>query len=180
MLRQEVTLGRLAERIGAEPALAGALLLGSLATRTADDLSDVDVLVVVSDGRFDEAWAARAELEGNDAIIAWDDVDPLRAEIGAHKWLTHDLVLVECLLATLASGVRLAEPYSVLVGDSSLPGHLERRAPFTRAELEKFAHERADAGRMHPVEAAYGELVRTVRSRSVADEGEPRAPGRLV
>jgi predicted nucleotidyltransferase len=163
-LRQEAVLDRLRGRIEAEDALEGALLLGSFATGSADELSDVDVLVVVAERRFDEAWAVRGRLEGDEAIAAWDDLDPARAEIGGHKWLTHDLVLVECLLATPSSGVRLAEPYSVLAGDASLPDRLARRDTFTRAELQAYASTRAEAGRLHEVEAAYGRLVDAVRS----------------
>lgn len=167
-LRQEPVLERLRRRVTAEDALEGALLLGSFATQSADALSDLDVLVVVAEGRFAESWAARERLEGDEAIAAWDDVDPDHAEIGGHKWLTRDLVLVECLLATPSSGVRLAEPYSVLAGDVSLPDRLRRRAEFTRAELREFAAARADAGRLNEVEAAYGRLVDAVRSATGA------------
>jgi hypothetical protein len=164
MLRQDSVLAGLSERIGHDSDLAGALLLGSFATRTADELSDVDVLVVVREGRFEAAWAARSRLEGGEAIVAWDDVDPARADIGGHKWLTRELVLVECLLAAPASGVRLAEPFSLLVGDASLPDLLERRAPIAREELEDFAQKRADLGRMHAVETAYEHLASAVRA----------------
>ena len=165
-LRQEPVLARLQRRIVAEDALEGALLLGSFATRSADTLSDVDVLVVVAEGRFDEAWAGRGRLEDGEAIAAWDDLDPDRAEIGGHKWLTDDLVLVECLLATPSSGVRLAEPYSVLAGAAALPDRLARRDPFTRTELQAYASTRAEAGRLHEIEAAYGRLVEAVRSEN--------------
>jgi hypothetical protein len=164
MPRPDSVLDGLTERIGHDSDLAGALLLGSFATRTADELSDVDVLVVVREGRFDPAWAARSRLDGGEAIVAWDDVDPARAEIGGHKWLTRELVLLECLLATPSSGVRLAEPFSTLVGDASLPDLLERRAPIARDELEDFAQARADLGRAHPVETASEHLASTVHA----------------
>jgi predicted nucleotidyltransferase len=167
-LRQESELERLRRRIAAEDALEGALLLGSFATRSADALSDVDVLVVVADGRFGEAWAGRSRLEGDVALIAWDDLDPEHAEIGGHKWLTRDLVLVECLLGTPSSGVRLAEPYTILVGDASLPNRLERRPAFSRDELRDYASARADAGRLNEIEAAYGRLVDAVRAAASA------------
>jgi hypothetical protein len=163
MLRQDSVLAALSERIGHDSDLAGALLLGSFATRTADELSDVDVLVVVREGRFEAAWAARSRLEGGEAIVAWDDVDPARADIGGQKWLTRELVLVECLLAAPASGVRLAEPFSLLVGDASLPDLLERRAPIAREELEDFAQTRSDLGRVDAVETAYEHLASAVR-----------------
>lgn len=168
MPRQASVLTRLTERIGDDPALSGALLLGSLANGTGDELSDIDVLIVVREGWFEAAWSARSGLEGGEALVAWDDADPTRAEIGGHKWLTRDLVLVECLLATPTSGVRLAEPFSLLAGDASLPGLLERRAPIPRDELEDFAQTRADLGRAHPVETAYGRLASAVRASSRA------------
>lgn len=167
-LRQEPVLARLQQRIAAEDALAGALLLGSFATQSADELSDLDVLVVVTEGRFEEAWAARRRLEGGEALAAWDDLEPDRSEVGGHKWLTRDLVLVECLLATPASGVRLAEPHSVLAGEESLPDRLERRGTLTRAEVREYASARADAGRLNEIEAAYGRLADAVRSAASA------------
>jgi hypothetical protein len=167
-LRQEPTLERLKERIENDPALEGAILIGSLATGAADDLSDIDVLVVVAEGRFEEVWSARHTLDGGEAIVAWDDVEPGREGIGGRKWLTRDLVFVECLLATPSSGVRLAGPYRLLAGSSALPDELDRRGQFTRDELDAYARDRVAAGRTHEIETAYGALVRAVRSvRSV-------------
>jgi hypothetical protein len=68
-------------------------------------------------------------------------------------------VLVECLLATPASGVRLAEPAAVLAGDRGLLDRFPRRPPVTRAEM---AAHRVD---VHPVERAYDQLKETVRRR---------------
>jgi hypothetical protein len=163
-LRQEPVLERLRRRIAAEDALEGALLIGSFATQSADTLSDLDVIVVVAEGRFAQAWAKRERLESGEAIAAWDDVDPDHAELGARMWLTRDLVLVECLLATPSSGVRLAEPHRVLVGDLSLPGRLQRKEAVTREEVRTFAAARAEAGRVNDVEDAYHRLVDAVRA----------------
>jgi len=164
MARQEAVIDRLTRRIETSGLLEGALLIGSLARGEGDEVSDVDLIVVVADGQFSQAWAARRALEGGEAVAAWDDIDPEHAEIGGHKWLTKDLVLVECLLATPSSGVRLTEPFALLAGDPGLPGRLARRQPFTRDELDDFAQGRVDAGRTHEIEIAYGQLARAVRS----------------
>ena len=164
MTRQKAVIEQLAERITTSPLLEGALLIGSFAHGAGDEVSDVDVIVVVSEGGFAEAWASRRSLEGGEAIAAWDDVDPEHAEIGGHKWLTVNLVLVECLFATPSSGVRLTEPFVLLTGDPDLPDKVVRREPFTRAEVDDYAKDRVDAGRAHAIEAAYSEFARTVRS----------------
>ena len=163
-LRQESVTARLAERIEASPVLEGAILIGSFAADTADEVSDVDVIVVVDEGRFNEAWEDRCDLEGSEALVAWDVVDAKHAEIGGHKWLTADIVLVDCLLATPSSGVRLADPFRILAGDVSLSDTLTRRPPIVRAEVEAFAEELEAAGRLHDTERAYHELVKTVRA----------------
>jgi hypothetical protein len=163
-LRQQRVLDELARRIEATHALEGAMVIGSFAAGTADDVSDLDLIVVVANGRFGEAWAARGELEGDETLVAWDAVDPAHPEIGAHKWLTMDMVLVECLLATPSSGVRLAEPFRVLAGDASLPDRLTRRPPIARAEVEAFAEELETAGRVHDVERAYHTLAKAIRA----------------
>ena len=162
--RHERVLERLAEAIEAAPSLEGAILLSSLARGGGDEVSDVDLIAVVRDGSFEQAWSRREALHGADALASWDDLEPGRPEIGGHKWLNRDLVLVECLLATPASGVRLAEPFRVLAGDASLPDRLVRRPPIERADLDAYAQERHAAGRVHDVERAYAELARAVRA----------------
>jgi predicted nucleotidyltransferase len=162
-VRQQPALERLARRIDAIPSLEGALLIGSVATGTADDLSDVDLIVVVREGRFEEAWAARAELHDDDALAAFDDVDPEVAEIGAHKWLSRDLVFFDCLLATPSSGARLAGASHVLAGPPDLAQRLPRRPPFSRADIERYAKERRAAARMGEIEDAYHALKNAVR-----------------
>jgi predicted nucleotidyltransferase len=163
-LRQEGVIARFAGRIEASPVLAGAILIGSFAADTADEVSDVDVIVVVDEGRFDEAWEDRSELEGSEALVAWDVVDSKHSEIGGHKWLTADMVLVDCLVATPSSRVRLADPFRVLAGDVSLSDRLTHRQPIARAEVEAFAEELEAAGSVHDTERAYHALVKTIRA----------------
>jgi predicted nucleotidyltransferase len=162
-VRQDTAIAALARRVDASPWLVGALLIGSFATRDADELSDVDVIVVVVEGRFEQAWARRAELHAEDALSAFDDVDPDVPEIGAHKWLTRDLVFFDCLLATPSSGVRLADPARLLTGPADLAERLPRRPRFARADLEAYANARRAAGRTSPVEDAYHALKEAVR-----------------
>jgi Nucleotidyltransferase domain len=155
--RQWPTLERLIEHVEASPTLDGMILLGSFARGQVDALSDLDLVLVVPDGGFEAAWAARAELRGGSTLVAWDQRDPGRTQAGAHKWITGDLVLVECLLATPSSGVRLAEPAAVLAGGRELLDRFPRRPPVTRAELA------AHPVDLHPVERAYDQLKEDVR-----------------
>jgi hypothetical protein len=134
-LRQWFVVEQLAKRVAAMPEFLGVLLLGSFAAGTADPLSDVDLLLIVREGSFEAAWARRRDLYTEEPIFAWDVLREGMAEVGAHKWITREVVLVECLIATPSSGVRLAEPFVVLVGDPTLPKMLQHRAPIPRSEL---------------------------------------------
>jgi predicted nucleotidyltransferase len=162
-VRQQAAIERLARRVDANPVFEGALLLGSVASGGADEVSDVDVIVVVAEGRFDDGWAARAQLHGDEALAAFDDLDPAVAEIGGHKWLSRDLVFFDCLLGTPSSGLRLAGPVRVLTGPPDLADRLPRRPPHSRAELESYAEGRRVAGRTGGVEEAYHALKNAVR-----------------
>jgi hypothetical protein len=76
--------------------------------------------------------------------------------VGAHKWVTNDLVLGECLLAAPDSGVRLAG--TAVPGGRRRTGAcraVHRRPPIQRAELD------ID---VHPVERAYDQLKEVIRS----------------
>jgi predicted nucleotidyltransferase len=158
--RQWPTLERLIEHVQASPALAGMIVVGSFARGDVDPLSDLDlVLVLVApEDRFEAAWAARERLHGDSALVGWDQRDPGFAEAGAHKWITRDLILVECLLTTVSSGVRLADPAAVLAGDPGLVDRFPRRPPITRAEME------AQPLELHPVERTYDELKTAARA----------------
>lgn len=158
----------LAAVIRAAPSLAwidAVVLVGSMADEAADALSDIDLIVVVREGRFDDAWSARHDLEATGALLAFDErPDPSR-EIGAHRWLTPDLVLVEALIATASSGVRLAPPWRILYGDAGVPDRLTRRDPIARAELGQRVG--------HPVETAYDALKAAVRRAPAASGRGP-------
>jgi predicted nucleotidyltransferase len=162
-LRLWPTLAELVMRIEARTELFdGAILIGSLVEGKGDELSDIDIVSVVRDGRFAQAWATRAELSAG-ALYSWDHVEGEDREVKGHKWLTRDLVEVECLIATPASGMHLAEPVAVLAGEPSLPERFSRSGPLPRAAVDSYAQERRERSEMHEVEARYGELMRTLR-----------------
>ena len=143
----------LAESVSSSPLLAGLLLLGSFARGNADWLSDVDFIVVVENGSFDEAWDRRHDLHG-DGVICWDYPRPDDREVAAHRWLTQDLVLFDGLIATTA-GTRLADPFVVLVGESSLADRMERFDPTAK---------RGNEIELHEVERLYGQLKLAARA----------------
>ena len=156
-MRQWPTLETTAERAVELDALEGLILLGSFASGTADELSDVDVIAVAAPGRFAEAWDARRPLSEN-ALVAWD-LRP-RADIAGHNWLTRDLVKVDCTIVDPDSGSReLAEPIVVLVGPESVADR------FPRVSLESVrerARKIADAQEQQvfdPDQMEVGELI---------------------
>jgi hypothetical protein len=133
--RQWPALERLRAHVELSPARAGMIQVGSFAHGEVDPLSDLDVVLVVPEGGFDAAWAAREDLHGDSALVCWDQRDPGLDQAGAHKWVTRDLVLVECLLATVASGVRLARPAVVVAGDAGFVERFPGRAPISSDEI---------------------------------------------
>jgi hypothetical protein len=166
-MRQWPALERIRERVGASTTLLGLVLVGSFAAGTFDALSDLDLFLFAREDGFEESWARRHELHGDGALAVWDRRDPGLDRAAAHKWVTGDLVLVECLIATPSSGVRLAEPAVVVAGDPGLLGLVPRRPPVDRAELTR--RPVAD-----PVERAYDDLKAAVRAARANSSGEPR------
>jgi hypothetical protein len=148
-------LSGITDAAGQESWLRALILIGSLADDTADALSDLDLLVIVHEGRFAAAWASREALHATAALYSWDQFSGDLIEVAAHRWLTPDLVLVEALFATASSGLRIAPPYLVVTGDRDAPTALTPRAPIERSEMEP--------GKAHPVEAAYDEFKTRLR-----------------
>jgi hypothetical protein len=60
-LRQWPIIAHVSERVASMQEFDGLILVGSFAAGTADEISDVDFIVVVADGKFAEAWGRRAE-----------------------------------------------------------------------------------------------------------------------
>lgn len=162
-LRQWPILVDLAERVEADAALDGLILIGSFAAGKADDLSDVDSIVVVTEGRFEEAWGRRNRLHPVDVHHAWDIRPDVTQEIAGRKFITRDIVKVECLIATASSGARLADPFVVAVGDASLGDRFRRVPPIPREEVDEYAEEQRKVGNVPEVEALYSALMRELR-----------------
>jgi predicted nucleotidyltransferase len=168
-MRQWPTLEATAARAANVDALEGLLLLGSFASGTPDELSDIDLIAVVAAGRFDQAWDSRRRLS-KDALVAWD-LRP-RVNIGGHNWLTRDFVKVDCTIVDPDSGSReLAEPIVVLVGAESMADRFPRVSLETvRDRARKIAKEQEqqvfDPGQMDVgelIDWKLSELKRAVR-----------------
>ncbi len=157
-LRQWHVIEELKNRIAEMPEYLGVLLLGSCAAGTADAVSDVDLMLVVRPGEFERAWERRSALHAVEPLVAWDVRKDAEAEIGAHKWITTDLIMVECLIATPGSGVRLAEPFIVLTGEPNLTDMLTRRPPIRREEMRTVANTPGEE-----LESAYDEFKALAR-----------------
>ncbi len=154
-MRQESALAAITQHLTSMPEVLGALVVGSMAAETADAASDIDLIVCAHPGRFEQAWRLRNDLHATGALICWDDGREGDREIGVHRWVTTDVVLVEVLFATPGSGVRLAEPWKVIAGDASVASLFPARPPIDRAEFDPAA--------AHPVDRAFSELKAALR-----------------
>jgi hypothetical protein len=164
-LRQWPIIVDLAERVARIPEFDGLLLLGSFAAGVADDLSDVDFVAVVADCRFPEAWRLRSALETPGRLVAWDSVDDPNAHAGAHKWITRDIVKVECALVDPGRGeMKLADPFAVIAGDAEIADRFPRIPPIARDVLEDYAEKLRSEGRVPEVEMRYGDLKTAIRA----------------
>ena len=155
--RQWRTLETTAERAASVDALDGLILLGSFASGTPDELSDIDVLAVAAAGRFAEAWQARHRLSA-DALVAWD-LRP-KADTAGHNWLTRDFVKVDCTIVDPDSGARgLAEPIVVLFGAESVADRFPRVSLDTVRERARLIAEEQATQVFDPDEMDAGELI---------------------
>lgn len=157
--RQRAALEQIADAARQFEWLRALLVVGSMAASTADALSDLDLLVIVHEGQFADAWQQRGLLHVTEALCAWDQRPDESREAAAHRWLTPELILVEALMATASSGVRLAQPWLVAAGDEGAADELAPRPPIKRSEMS--------GSESHPVEQAYDEFKRSVRRACV-------------
>ena len=141
-----------------------AILIGSFAAGTSDDLSDVDLVIAVEDGAFADAWAQRAQLHAGEALYRWDVRTEPDRDVAAHKWITRDLVLVEALIAAPAARTRLADPYRVVGGDAAAVAGFVRTPPIERTDLAEYAAKLAQEGHTPEVQIRYEELIRALRA----------------
>jgi hypothetical protein len=162
-VRQRAVLEELVGRVVRAQHVAGAILLGSLASGNADDLSDVDLIVVTPEAGFEAAWQDRCGLHGDGVLAHWDVLDETKPRAAAHKWLTRSVVLVECLLVEPGSGVRLAEPHRVVAGPDGITEALVPRPPVDRGEMRGLGPAVADLVGELSVEDAYDVLKMVVR-----------------
>jgi Nucleotidyltransferase domain len=154
--RQDAALAVIARQIAAmKDCILGALVVGSIAAGTADAASDIDLLVCAQPGRFRETWRRREELHVTGASVAWDKDPAEGSEIGTHRWITSDVIMVEALITAPGSGVRLARPWKVIVGDADVADQFRARPPIDRAEF--------DSTGAHPAELAYDNLKDVLR-----------------
>ena len=169
-LRQWPLIVHAAETAANMAELDGLLLLGSVAAGRADQISDVDLVAVVADGRFDDAWARRRDLETDGTLYQWDVHIESDGDAASHKWITQDIVKVECGFADAArSAMRLAEPYAVIVGGDSVATRFPPLEPIPPDVLEAYAQELRDKGMVPEVETVYGELRRALRRAASGD-----------
>jgi predicted nucleotidyltransferase len=168
-LRHWPTLVYVAERVNEAPALDALLLIGSLAKGTADEASDLDLIVAVGEGRIQEAWERRDSLVTPDALLAWDDPrSDLSREIVGRKFLSRDVVKVELTIATPSSAFRLADPFVVAVGDEAVADRFKRADAIPPHVQEAYERELRDGGLVPEVELHYSDLMRTIRESAFA------------
>ncbi len=154
--RQLRQLALITERLAVMPEVLGAILVGSLAAGAADACSDMDLIVCTPDGVFAAAWNRRHDVHGESSLVCWDTGPVAGSEVAVHRWVTPDMVLVEALFASPASGARLARPWRVIVGQADVANRLAPRPPIDRSE---FSRDGAD-----PVDLAFDDLKKALRS----------------
>jgi predicted nucleotidyltransferase len=163
-LRHWPTLVYVAERVIETPAFDALFVIGSLAKGTADEASDLDLVVAVREGRIQEAWERRDSLVTPDALVAWDDLrSDLAREIVGRRFLSRDVVKVEVTMATPSSPFRLADPFVVAVGDEAVADRFERAKPIAPDVQEAYERELRDDGLVPEIELHYSDLMRAIR-----------------
>lgn len=153
--RQMAVVDDLLRRAGQMPEAEAVILIGSLASGTADAVSDVDAIVVVAESAFAAGWGHRHRLHAASAIACWDQLSDPRSDVAAHKWIDENGVLVEVLLGTASGRMRVGEPARLVLGDPVVLGRMHRRPAIAREEMTRS---------VHPIEAAYDLLKESVRN----------------
>lgn len=155
--RQWPVLEVLARDAAGIDGIDGLILLGSFAAGDPDELSDVDALAVVAEGRLAEVWRERDRLV-RAALVTWESCAAPESGIRWLKWLTRDLVKVECGFVDPARSSRgLAEPIVVFAGDASIADRFPR---ISTDDLDARRRQQADQPIPDdPNEVPYGELI---------------------
>ena len=152
--RQLAALDALVSRARHIPEVEAVILIGSLASATADAVSDVDAIVIVREFSFPAAYQQRHGLHAASVPACWDHLTDPPSDVAAHKWIDEQGVLVEVLFATTSRPLRVAEPVRVVLGDPAILGRTRRRPPIKREEMTESTH---------PIEAAYDRLKEAIR-----------------
>lgn len=172
-LRHWPTLMYVASKVQEAPELDALILIGSFARGTADEASDLDLLVAVSEGGIQAAWDQRTLLVPPDALLAWDDPrSDLGLEIVGRKFLSRDVVKVEVAMATPSSSFRLADPFVVAVGDEAVVDRFARADPIPPDLQEEYERELREDGLVPEVEVHYSDLMRSIRAARSGDARE--------
>ena len=153
--RQLAALDALVGRAGRIPGIEAVVLIGSLASGTADAMSDVDAIAIVERASFAAVRGVRHSLHAERVPACWDHPADHRSHVAAHKWIDESGVLVEVLLGTASGPLAVAEPARVVLGDPAVLSRVRRRPRITRAEMTPSTH---------PIEAAYDLLKESVRA----------------
>ena len=155
--RQWPTLIALADRVEQTEAFEGLVLIGSFASGTADELSDLDVIAVAKPGSFEQAWVARDHLS-HGSLVRWDL--PRGSRSSGHNWLTHDLVKVDCTIIDPDAGEKpLATPYAVCVGQPDIAARFPQVSIETARERAEQITADQNAIPADPASLPYGELI---------------------
>ncbi len=153
-LRQWAVLQATISRAAEVGAIEGLIALGSFAKGDPDELSDLDLVAVAAPGRFQDAWATRHQLAG-DVLVTWESRANPDFQLRWFKWLTRDVVKVECGIVDPTTGSKeLAEPFTILLGNASLADRfprisratLEQRAALLREQQQVFDPDEMTAG----------------------------------
>jgi hypothetical protein len=151
--------------VAADDVLDALLVVGSFAKNRADEASDLDLMIAIAEGRFDDAWEQRTTLQTPDALVAWDFRPDPERPLGSRKFLTRDVVKVEITMSDArAAGARLAEPFFVLVGDDEVADRYERVEPIPDDVLQEYERKLREEGLVPEVELRYGDLMHAIRA----------------
>jgi hypothetical protein len=141
------------------------IIVGSFAKNKADGASDLDLMIPVRSGGFQEAWDARATLQPPGTLYAWDVQPPSEVEWAARKFITSDIVKVEIGITDPdGSGARIAAPFVVLEGDSSSADRYRHVPAPTASDLEEAARQLKEVQLVPEVEQHYGALMAALRA----------------
>jgi hypothetical protein len=163
-LRHWPTLLYVAERVEESDLFDALIVIGSFARVQADEASDLDLMIAVVEGRFDEAWKRRIQLQTPDSLVAWDFRPEPETSMGTRKFLTREIVKVELAMSDPREArAVLAEPCHVIVGDDSVTERYAMSDPIPSEVLAEYAQRLRDEGHIPEVETRYSELMNAIR-----------------